>query len=271
MVGYFVSPENFRQYLWVSDSYRMRGGFTSLTSNVIARLGAVIALSALAFSIERGLSLLERFLALTVVGFGCLFPVLAEGRTGLAALLLGALVLVLVRRPLLSLLFLPVGAYVVADYLDTFLEFFKRGQNDELFLSLTGRVGWWAAGWQSFLQQPLTGYGFGVGSRVVFTDLGRAGTAYIHNGFLEVALGVGIIGFALWFVMLLRWILGVSRKLLAGRESPIYSYAVPILFATVLNSGAGDWFSIELGLFIIIMVLLDRQNASGPLKVGGKP
>ena len=270
LVGYFVSPDDFRQYLRANDGYRMTAGFTSIPSNAISRLGAVIALSALAFSIERGLPFFARLLALLVFGFGCLFPVLAEGRTGVAALLLGALVLVLARRPLLSLLFLPVGAYAAASYLDTFLEFFRRGQTDELFLSLTGRVDWWLAGLNTFLQQPLTGFGYGVGSRVVFTDLERGGTAFIHNGFLEVALGVGIIGFALWLVMLLRWFFGVSRKLLAGRDTAIYSFGVPVLFATILSSGAGGWLSIEFGLFLVVMVLLDLQNAPGPARAGAE-
>ena len=269
LVGYFVAPDSFSQYLRANDGYRMTAGFTSIPSNAISRLGAVIALSALAFSIERGASLFERLLALLIVGFGCLFPVLAEGRTGVAALLLGALVLVLVRRPLLSLLFLPVGAYAAASYLDTFLEFFRRGQTDELFLSLTGRVDWWLAGLNTFLRQPLTGFGFGVGSRVVFTGLERGGTAFIHNGFLEVALGVGMIGFVIWLVMLLRWFFGAGRKLLAGRDTPIYSFGVPLLFATVLSSGAGGWLSIEFGLFLIAMTLLDWQNASEPAKSGG--
>ena len=260
LVGYFVSPEQFRGYLRASDSYRMVAGFTSLASNAMSRLGAVIALSALAFALEREPRLLERLLALLLVGFGFLFPVLTEGRTGVASLALGALVLVLIKRPLLSLLFLPLGAYGVAGYADVFWEFFRRGQSNELFLSLTGRVDWWLAGVQAFLRQPLTGYGFGVGSRVAFTSLGETAPAFIHNGFLEVALGVGALGFLVWLVMLSRWFFGVGRKLLAGRDTPIYSFGVAVVFATLLSSGAGGWFSIEFGLFLTVMALLDGQH-----------
>ena len=262
LVGYFVAPEHFRAYVRLTGSTQMVAGFTPLASNAMSRLGATIALCALAFAVEHKKSLLERLLALLIVGFGCSFPILAEGRTGVATFLLGALVLVLVRRPLLSILFLPVVAYVASAYVNTFWQFFKRGQPDELFLSLTGRVDWWLAGWHTFLRQPLTGFGYGVGSRVVFTGFERDATAFIHNGFLEVALGVGIIGFTLWFVTLLRWFFDVGRRLLEGRDAPIYSFGVPLLFATFLSSGAGGWLSTELGLFLIIVTLLDLQSAS---------
>ena len=82
LVGYFVAPEQFRGYLRVSDSYRMTAGFTALASNAMSRLGAIIALSALAFAIEREPGLLERLLALLLVGFGFLFPILTEGAYG---------------------------------------------------------------------------------------------------------------------------------------------------------------------------------------------
>ena len=269
LVGYFIDPGQFRGYLRVSDSYRMTAGFTALASNAMSRLGAIIALSALAFSIEREPRLLERLLAFSLVGFGFLFPILTEGRTGVASLVLGALIIILIKRPLLSLLFLPLGAYAAASYADTFWEFFRRGQTTELFLSLTGRVGWWMAGLETFLRQPLTGFGFGVGSRVVFTGLEKTSSAFIHNGFLEVALGVGAFGFLVWFVMLSRWFFGVGRRLLAGQDTPIYSLGVAMVFATLLSSGAGGWLSIEFGLFLIVMALLDWQNAFEPAKADG--
>ena len=258
LFGYLAFPDEFTYRLRLGGSRVLIGGPVPLTSNAIARFGATIATVALAFALQARRRSSDRFLALMVVGFGCVFPFLAEGRTGLAAFAVSALVLVFLQRPSLLLLLLPLGGYAVANFSGAAWEFFRRGQNLEQFASLSGRVGWWTAGWHALWQQPLTGYGFGVGGRAVFAQLGGT-TAGIHNGFLEVALGIGVVGFAVWFTVFAWWFLQAWRNLLKNKDTPIYIVCVPMLFATVLSTGAGSWVSAELGLFLIVMLLIDRQ------------
>jgi O-antigen ligase len=93
---------------------------------------------------------------------------------------------------------------------DILAEFFRRGQSDELFASLSGRTNWWDLGFYYLQQRPVLGYGAYAGSRfVVLSALGYDLTSSIHNAWLEILLGSGIVGFipaalafiSVWFVI----------------------------------------------------------------------
>ena len=79
---------------------------------------------------------------------------------------------------------------------DTFWEFFQRGQDRKYFVTLSGRTDLWALGWEVFKDSPLVGYGAYAGARFgVLSQVGSVGSwSTILNTWLEVLLGVGIIG-----------------------------------------------------------------------------
>ena len=261
LVGYVVAPGEFTNYVLMADSYTLTGGIFNMSGNLISRMGALIATVLLAYALQSGKSASLRALAFAGILFACVFPILAEGRTGIITFLLMLTLLLVSQRPLWSLPLFAGMAYVGLRYAQDFYEFFRRGQNDELFLSLSGRVGWWQAGLETFLQEPLFGYGFGVGGRVVFADI-KGDVSGIHNGFLEVALGVGLVGLALWLPGFIGWLVLTLRELVRGHNTHIYCVGIPILIATVLSQGVGGWMSFELGLFFIVTVLLDKERAN---------
>jgi O-antigen ligase len=87
--------------------------------------------------------------------------------------------------------------------------FVLRRQSPEVFESLSGRVDWWEFGWQQFLKSPLTGFGAYTARFEVLAKLGESDTSAIHNSFLEVVFGVGILGLIPVLVALLGtwWVL----------------------------------------------------------------
>jgi O-antigen ligase len=157
--------------------------------------------------------------------------ILAQSRSPATGALLGLLAVFLLNRRfgLLTILgavsivlFAMTGAGAVV------YEAFLRGQNPALFASLSGRVGWWQAAWEVFRHHPLLGLGGHAGARfAVLAALGVSDSSSIHNAWLEILLGVGVIGllpflatfFGTWFNLLRGYwvgaLSGTARELRA--------------------------------------------------------
>lgn len=70
------------------------------------------------------------------------------------------------------------------------------GRSIDEVSNLTGRMYLWNAYWNAFIESPLIGHGFAVVARL--GDLfGTNATTNAHNGFIEAAAGLGIIGLLL--------------------------------------------------------------------------
>jgi O-antigen ligase len=88
-------------------------------------------------------------------------------------------------------------------------KYFLRGQDPELFASLSGRVGWWEFAWHEFLKNPLTGLGAYTARFEVLAKIGESETSTVHNTYMEVIVGTGFWGlvpvlvalFATWWVL----------------------------------------------------------------------
>lgn len=111
-----------------------------------------------------------------------------------------------------------------------------------------GRTKMWHRGMDAFKKRPLFGYGFSIGAEGLFAD-GRRNTYYdtelkktkytLHNGFVQVLLDGGIIGFIFYIS-----ILGLS--IIKYLKSWNYSDKVgqySIIFITLANMGESFLFS----------------------------
>jgi O-antigen ligase len=123
--------------------------------------------------------------------------ILAQSRSPVAGALLGLVAVFLLERRfgLLALVGVAGAAFLVLTSGGAVVQqAFLRGQSPDLFYSLSGRVGWWSASWEVFREHPLLGLGGYAGGR--FAVLGPLGVAAssIHNAWLEILLGIGVIG-----------------------------------------------------------------------------
>jgi O-antigen ligase len=89
--------------------------------------------------------------------------------------------------------------------------FYQRTEGADI-TDLTGRTEFWSRAFDLFMERPILGYGFDVDGKIwsdprfqipgVTLWSGSAKTS-LHNGYLSVAIGLGVIGLILWGMILL--------------------------------------------------------------------
>jgi O-antigen ligase len=139
--------------------------------------------------------------------------IFAQSRSPATAALLGLLaVLVLARRRgLLAIVGLAGVALISLTSAEAVVqEAFLRGQDHDLFFSLSGRVDWWMSALKVLAENPLLGLGgYAAGRFAVLSEV-RPETSSLHNAWLEILVGVGLMG----FLPFLATFLGTWRSLL---------------------------------------------------------
>jgi O-antigen ligase len=133
-------------------------------------------------------------------------------------------------------------------------------------LTLTGRTELWQLGFQSLWQRPLFGYGFDAfwentspyGGVHIRSAVGWL-TPHIHNSWLELALQLGLVGVALYGLVLFR-ALGRAARLFRATEKRAYLFvAVFILYLCFFSVGEdvflprNDILHIGLVAFVVAM------------------
>lgn len=204
---------------------QISGVYPASSSNGVGGLSAILAtISFCRYFIREEKN--QFYLIVFIIGIVTL--ILSQTRSALVAFLCAILVILFITRKI-GVITLAGGACVGMIFLssagDIFLEFFRRGQTEGNFTSLSGRTVWWEIGWRLFTEQPLIGYGGYAGARFkALTEAGRTITSSIHNTWLEVLLGVGIFGFsffALCFIGIWICLLRILRK---EQEQTVFYY-----------------------------------------------
>lgn len=264
-IGYMINPDLFSRTIRMTGDSILSGGSLAVSSNAISRYGAYVSLFFLAvlFFVPQK-SRINVALISALILFGAFMSILSHGRTGLAAIAVGTVILLSLRKPsvgIFSILVLaPVSFMGFPEFWMEIMDFLRRGQTDEMVLGLSGRVDWWSAGLDAYRQQWFAGYGYGIGSRVAFLSIGITNVSGAHNGIIEVFLGVGLAGGLIWMTLFLLFYVRSAIALMQARNTPYFIASVPLLFATILSSGIGGWWSPELGLFFILIFLQDMHT-----------
>ncbi len=208
----------------------LSGVYPSIHPNRLGQLGASLAVVALCRLLRPGSRLLSQ-LGMFWSGI-CLFGLAtltaSEARTSMIALAFAIPVcLYLYRRLKLVTFFglagvaLLVGAYGNAlidasGATDIISKYVLRGQTSELVYSLSGRLDYWLPAWNLFWTAPFLGRGFYTAHRIdLNTVYGRLDLSTVDNTYLEVLLGIGIIGLFLLvvaIVVLIRRIIQILQR-----------------------------------------------------------
>jgi len=269
LVGYFVGIPGFAVQ---STALFPQMDAWFLSSNNIGYLSALTATVALDRMLRGvgGRALMSAVFLMSIFAAVC-----AQGRTGLLCFLLGVVIVLLIHRRFKLVL---VGAGVASILLVTFsqeiLAYLLRGEQAGSLQTLSGRTLVWQAAWDSFVERPLFGSGFGVGSRYLFlTNLAGAAMelSSAHNGFMELLTGVGLIGLVPWAASLLWTIANAFRAAVRGKY-PSPAAIIPMMFViTVMSSGAGGWFDFMLGYFLCCVAFLQRSPSARSRESPGAP
>ena len=138
-------------------------------------------------------------------------------------------------------------------------------RSDSAITSLTGRTEFWKASLQLIKERPIQGYGYGVAGKVwedprfyregEFLWVGSAKTS-LHNGYLSLAIGLGVLGLLIWLVFLSVPI----WQVLSLGPSPYKAFLLAMIFQqlvlnffeSALSSGSQLYTSLIFWFFLIM-------------------
>lgn len=229
--------------------------------NGFSAVGAMLGSFALAqwFQTPRGV---KRGHWAALLALGSMATMLSSGRQGVLIWLVGtSIILIIFRRELFLLFVAPAATFMVLYNWNLIWGIVSRDQVSGSLATLTGRTTLWAAGMDAFWRRPITGWGFGAGSRfVALKAIGKDYLTHIHNGFLEAALGVGLLGFIPFIYVVVRTLGWSIRHLVQRAEVPFAILAIPLILQNFFGLGFGAWFNTNLMMFALLVGLADAMG-----------
>jgi exopolysaccharide production protein ExoQ len=214
------------------------------------------------------------FRAMSIVMCGLLI-VMSQSRTGWAlavvSLVLAGMVWLLQRMPRKQAMAILLPGFAVAV-----VAMFGIQVYSSRILALVGkdstlsqRTIIWAAAWQAALQHPILGYGFasfwkglyGPSQNVVLTA--GWGLAQSQNGFLDVWLGIGLVGVALIAAITGQAMLNAVQCLpLENNQTYVRWCIVVILCTLIFNIGESSIGLFRMTWFLFLLACIGLNQAT---------
>lgn len=193
------------------------------------------------------------------------FIIFSQSRTALAALIvvLGLYILLTKKIAMIIKIFIILGIIMSIVYnMESILLYLGRGYEIEHLEKLSGRLMWWTAAWDtfmnsSFLEQTI-GLGFGTANRVVLIGVGHGDAASLHSDYVDALISTGYLGL---LFLVLSVVLTLLRILKLFKSYQIDSYIAEIIgvfLIIVIRSFSGT--SIAFHNFFLIMFLISMLN-----------
>lgn len=189
-----------------------------------------------------------------------LFSVSAS-RTSFLILLLTILVVLFKHSKLLAIMAATAVVLAGTIFWTQIITRLQGHQASSDFVTLSGRTVVWTAAVRQFEAHPLIGVGGGIGGKEVIAHIGNMyleEMSSLHNGFLEVLTGLGLIGFLLGSYML---VMATWRAWNGWDRHPEYAgtyvLIVHVWLTTTMSTGILGWMGYEEALFLCIVTNLD--------------
>jgi exopolysaccharide production protein ExoQ len=136
--------------------------------------------------------------------------------------------------------------------------------------SMSGRTDIYRQIWQSIMNSPLLGYGYGAYWFVnpeatrIGVSIGWMNIGYAENGILELALQLGFVGVAVVLLMLVRAAVQAVRLLRSPFYSPRIGWFLTILFLAALTNIDAGWLLVsdkmDWVLILISCIGIERET-----------
>jgi O-antigen ligase len=116
---------------------------------------------------------------------------------------------------------------------------------DSEITDLTGRTEMWGLALEVLSERPLLGYGYEVSGKVwndpqfahqSFVGQWGSSKTSLHNGYLDVAIGSGILGVGLWLLILFSPLRGLIRLPLSDERAFYLAFIVQFLALNFFES-----------------------------------
>jgi len=204
---------------------------------------------------------------LLVLGISVLFIILSGSRSALVVTLVSALFMVVLsvksrRRGgglvlVGSLAFIMITIYLIFNVeilynvigvrLEGVMDFFNSGVGES---SVNARAELIATGWERFEENPIFGTGFNSFKSMSKESVGRI--AYSHNNYLELLVGIGLVGTFIYYLIPFMLIFCSLKLLMKEGQTSLYGALCFSLTAGILVS---DMFTVNYHQKTMIMVL----------------
>lgn len=138
------------------------------------------------------------------------------------------------------------------------------GHTEEQIASGTGREFIWDIVFRAFAERPFLGYGFVLGERWVFANIGNIFILSAHNGYFSVLLGTGILGMLFFgFYMLKTLFQGyilTKGKTYSGYSAILLSALLGVLANNMSYPCIGSDWNHPFPAIILMMLLINTMR-----------
>jgi O-antigen ligase len=196
----------------------------------------------------------------------------SASRTSFVILLLSMLLVVGRRSKIFAISLAAVMILFITAFENAITVFMHGNESNADFGTLSGRTVVWTSAMRQWHGRPFLGAGGGVGGKQVLAHIGNFSLqtmSSLHNGFMELLTGLGVVGLGLGIYILL-WV--TARAWKSWDQSPEYSSTyvliIHVWMTTIMSTGVFGWMGYEMALFLCIMTnidLLHRARCSVPV------
>lgn len=188
-------------------AFAMRGVYPPINANTLSQISAIVASCSLCwfFGVEK---INSRFGALFVFVTALSTLLLSHSRTSLFIFFpVVCYIVIFFRAKIIAFTTVWIGIILVLSgfVIENVIAYFYRGQSKAQFLSLSGRTDFWDLVLGKIYESPIIGHGFYSSQRMSW------GVSTVDNTYLEVLLGVGIVGLTSIFLALISVFLNLWK------------------------------------------------------------
>lgn len=227
-------------YYAVLTGERLGGEISQI--NTMGRLASFSAIIFFALGVEK-----MHFCYFVYMLFPLIMVLASASRAALGILLLSMVLIFLAKYILKNsykiLLILPLSIMVIYSILQLSIMDSIKLRFFRLHLSFSGnevdgdgtlRINMVKWGWDWFIENPVWGYGIGNYGPLLYGKVGLQ--TYAHNNFIELLVGVGIIGFLLYYLV---YVYIFHSLYLLLKDKAEYSVTMFVLFVTMVVAEVG--------------------------------
>ena len=144
---------------------------------------------------------------------------------------------------LVWLMLVSIGLVILLTFTPANLE---RGDQD--LTTLTGRQDFWSGAITMVLEKPFTGYGFNVEGKIwedprfydpKLTLWSGSSKTSLHNGYISIAVGLGLIGLFIWVILLFLPLFKFKMKYLSNDFNAALSIMSVLFLSNFVEASIG--------------------------------
>jgi len=209
---------------------RIAGVVPAQDPNNVGEGAAILAIVALT-RLQRRAIRAQRLFYLVVFIVSLVTLIVSQTRSAIVGFLLGALLVLVFSRSYKALTVIALAIVLLVSFTSSSSiakTFWQRGESQDAVEGFSGRLPVWQFGWQSFVNQPLTGYGaYAAGRFSVITGIVDPDWSSTLSDYVEILVGTGACGLIPIVVALVgSWWLLVRTCRSGNRQTLPYQLAV---------------------------------------------